>query len=153
MKYFLLIIIYVLLSCGIKEKQSTTKLFLVNNSSSNVEIIPIKNSIFQNEEVIHLEPKEKVMISNDYVRGLTEIPIYFPEFLESDSIFVVFNSGDTMLHIKYENIPSRKFYTLQSERNLYNTESYSNQLVEDSKYWHRWEVTYYFTEQDYMDAK
>jgi hypothetical protein len=71
-----------------------------------------------------------------------------------DSILIIFDHADTIVHYKPTLMGGAKhFYPFSSTRNLYNEANYIETLIEKSSNNTNHYFLYTFTEQDYLDVK
>lgn len=141
-------------SCN-KEKQTFTDLNLQNTTTHKIELIPYKNGVEYNVGKITLNASTELKVTTYFSRGISNIPIVFPDYLDAtDSIHVIFDATYSITHYLKAPIKfSSKFYSPSSSRNLGNINNYQQTILSDSKNTRNWLLKYVFTEQDYLDAK
>lgn len=157
MKQFLVLLsINFILSSCVKEKQTFTDLKIKNSTAHSVEIIPYRHGDIYSEVIINIREYSDTMIKKNYFhRGISNIPLFFPEYLnDTDSAKVIFDNQFSITHyFKQTSMVSEKYYEKLSNRNLSNLDSYNSFIESESKNTRHWISIYTFTEQDYLDAK
>jgi len=70
-----------------------------------------------------------------------------------DSVLVIFDNSDTMVHYKPNLIGgAKRFYSYDSPRNLYNQTNYQKTITKKTATFVGYQFLFIFTEQDYLDA-
>jgi len=138
-----------LLSCK-KEEQTYYSVYIENQSTVSVEIMPFKNGIINSDDRILLSPGSNFKFAEGFDRGINNGGGFDSKYLNgTDSIDVVFNSDKKTIHFMNNTSTSgNSFYTYNSERNLGNWQSYKMEVTDDSKFRRTIIYTYVFSDLD-----
>jgi hypothetical protein len=148
-KYIIAILgLFLMIACG--DKPSRTQAFAFNNSTlHSIKITPFKNGNMVVERMLDLKPTSLLVI--DTISGPANRdtpPKFYPFFDGFDSVQVYFDNQKLITHLLLPGATSgNKYYTTASPRNFNNPQCAT--IVKPE--W-VWEITYTFTEQDYLDA-
>lgn len=153
MKLFLLLAAAFCFSC-MKERQTFSYQKIYNSTNHTIMIIPFSNGVEKEESKKLLGPNSVIELEYRMVRGINNTPsILFDYFRNVDSLHVIFDNQYQVTHLLLGTSTStRRNYTLGSNRNLGNRDSYILEKKEDNKYSRTWELQYQVTEQDYLYA-
>jgi hypothetical protein len=150
-----IIIVLFFLSTACIESRTDNYSFIENKTNHNISINPYLAGNISTSLVFEIGPHEKKLI--DYISYGGAIGngfSYGSTITFQDSILVIFDHKDTILHYKPTLIGSAKrFYPFSSPRNLYNEANYIKTAIEKTSYSSKHYFLYTFTEQDYLDAK
>ncbi len=155
-KKLLLICIYLVVQIGCtKEKSTNTYLYIQNSTQHKIQVIPFKNGIEYTQGKFSLTSQQKLTIGVYSTRGISNIPLAFPEYMNgTDSIRVIYDSTYTITHYLITPVSyNSKFLLRSSNRNIGNIGNYINTITIDKKYQRSWDMIFTSTEQDYLDAK
>lgn len=152
-KFIFTIVLFFLISCG-KEEVTFSSLNIYNETKYKITIIPYFNGVIKSNNIINLSPFENKELESLTQKGLSDRPIIFYDHLKLvDSFIVKYDDTIYKIHNGLDSfILNKKVYNLQSNRNLFSN-SYSTRKTENTKTRRKWEISYSFTEQDYIDAK
>ena len=102
-----------------------------------------------------LLPNEKKEVLSRQSRGLGSGDSYASMAAGEDSILVIFDNVDTIIHYRRPELvnSSKKYVLFESPRNLYNSANYVKKTINKTAYHATYSYSYAFTEQDYLDAK
>lgn len=148
-KYIIAIFgLFLMVACG--DKPSRIQAFAFNNPTlHSVKITPFKNGNMVAERMLDLKPNSLLVI--DTISGPANRdtpPKFYPFFDGFDSVQVYFDNQKLITHLLLPDVTSgNKYYTPTSPRNFNNPQCSS--IIKPE--W-VWEITYTFTEQDYLDA-
>jgi hypothetical protein len=154
MKMFLGIFLLFGVAGCLAEPYTRYRATLYNPTSHSVKILSYKNGIVNSTDTIVLEPNTNFQIAYGTELGKNTRPGFSSGYFGSpkDSNVVIFDNTYTITH--YANTPdslASRYYLFTSLRNIANPNSYEFEIVDD-----RGDINdhkYYFTEQDYLDAK
>jgi hypothetical protein len=153
MKLLNLLPLVCIVSCT-KEQTTLSDTFAKNTTSHNIQIRLFKNGAIDNNVSFNLQPNETKKIYYNNTRGIGNGVTYGRINQPADSFIVTFDNLYSIAHYKPTLIGnSTKKYLYSSKRNLYNDSSYMAALTNSTKYSRKWEFTYIFVEQDYIDAR
>lgn len=152
MKY-LFVFAFLFASC-IKESNTSSDTFFINETSHDISVLPYRNGIIDSNQTFNLAPHETNKVISLGARGLTPGMSFGEPNQFQDSFVVVFDNTYKIAHYKPAPIGNRvKRYLFSSDRNIFNRDSYKRDLITDKKHFREWDFEYTFTEQDYLDAK
>lgn len=139
--------------CTDQEWHETTSI-LDNQSRHKVTITYYENGNINPEfnQLLNVNETKVVLVDSDTGkgRGFT----YDTSIAEFDSAVVVFDNSRRVVHYGYNKTgPNPNAITFFDPRNIFNLDSYSERIVLETEKREEREVTYTFTEQDYIDAE
>ena len=153
MKKFLIFLIFLIIACADLE-YTRCFTYMQNDSSHNITV----KSYFQGNLTpflsFELLPSEKKEILSRQSRGLGSGESYASMATGEDSILVIFDNVDTIIHYRRPELvnSSKKYVLFESPRNLYNSTNYVKKTIKKTTYHATYTYSYTFTEQDYIDA-
>jgi len=154
MKKSLIFLIFLIIACADLE-YTRCYTYMQNDSSHNITV----KSYFQGNLTpflsFELLPSEKKEVLSRQSRGLGSGESYALMATGEDSILVIFDNVDTIIHYRRPELvnPTKKYILFESPRNFYNSANYVKKTTEKTTYHATYNYTYIFTEQDYLDAK
>ncbi|MBL7706491.1 MAG: hypothetical protein JNM21_13180 [Taibaiella sp.] len=164
MKRFLKVLVLLcfagsIFSCK-KESTTFSYAWILNNSTVNVKLIPVKNSQLNAVESIIIRNNDSIkIITNDFAgKGKLKNPGFQNEvLLTADALLVIFNNTDSVIHYRDTSSPNM-FPNINSvyqtnERGFMNIANWKWSYKDVSK--HKLENYYkfIFTEEDYNFAR
>lgn len=154
------IICLLLLCCGtgcIKEGTIKYTTLHINSSSHQVKVYGY-DTLFHPDTphlIYELSPggKRQTESIGAEIKSSDNKPDYSSRH-NNDSLLVVFDNSDTILHYNNNSLSSpNPYYPKSSLRNLYNTNSYQETITEGKRNFKYKTYTYTFTDADYEDAR
>lgn len=155
-KYYLFLIsLPCIFGSCIKEKQTLSYLKIINTTNHSISIVPFQYGAILTDNIKDINPNSILQLECNVTRGIAGIPVVFGYyFTNPDSLHVKWDAQYSITHLHLATDSSGvKHYTVTSPRNLFKQENYKEEITKDKKHNRIWEVTYAFTEQDYLDAK
>lgn len=152
-KYIYSILLILGISCS-KEEMTVYKGYIKNTTAHEIKILPYFNGTIRNTKVITLMDGDSIQIASGYDRGIVNHGGFNSEYLDGDSIVVVFDNQYSISH--YVITPSSlnsKHYLYSSLRNLGNYLGWDYSADDVSRLRREALYIYKFIEQDYLDAK
>ena len=152
-KLIISLLILVTYSCD-NTGSTTSKVLVVNNSRHHVKLIPYTDSIIKETSVINLNAGEEHLESEIVERAILGAGGMYTNYAaDTDSIIVIFDDSLKTIHfMDTVGVSISSFYTRQSLRSLYNSDSYMTEIKDLSKKERIIKYTYTFTEEDYNYA-
>ena len=155
MNYLFLTTLICILSSCIKEKQTVSYLKIINKTNHTISIAPYQHGAILTNNLKNIGPNSTLELERNLDRGITGVPVVFHHYFSNiDSLHINWDAQYDITHLLLATDSSSiKHYTITSPRNLFKYENYKEEITYDKKHARTWEVTYAFTEQDYLDAK
>ncbi len=148
-KYIITILgLFLMIACG--DKPSRTQAWAFKNLTiHSIKITPFKNGNIFAKGVLELDPNTTIVVDTISVPADRDTPPESQGFFNGfDSVQVYFDNQKLITHLLLPDATSgNKYYTRTSPRNFNNPQCSS--IIKPE--W-VWEITYTFTEQDYLDA-
>ena len=151
---FALITISLIPSCT-KESITIYYAYLKNTTMHKIEMKPYFSGVVRNDKVVTLLAGEVKQIADGSYRGIGNQAIFLSEYMTgADSLVVVFDDMFPIIH--YGITPpstAPKYYLFTSNRNVGNSKNYKLETRDLNKHKRENTFTFYFIEQDYLDAR
>lgn len=149
----LIIFIFLFASCS-KEKATISETIFRNKTGHEIEVTIYEDDgapdTVNSFSLSASDVKKALSIRGGGIgEGVT-----FGQLIGGDSIVVTFDGMYSIVHYRPSPVGSNpKNYPFESNRNIFNRNSYEQKLKTNRKLLREWDFIYTFTEQDYMDAK
>lgn len=151
MKNYLIILLSLLSIVACRDKPSRAQAWAFKNlTSHSITIIPFNNGNIFTKGILELDPNSTLVVDTISVPAYRDTPPISQGFFNGmDSVQVYFDNQSHITHLlSIGYISGNNNYTPDSPRNFNNPKCATIIRPE----W-IWEITYIFTEQDYLDAK
>ncbi|MCX6166559.1 MAG: hypothetical protein NT021_01045 [Sphingobacteriales bacterium] len=154
MKKPLIFLVFVLIACTDLE-YTRCYTYMQNDSSHHISVKSYFMGSLTPFLSFDLLPNEKKEVLSRQSRGLGSGESYALMATGEDSILVIFDNVDTIIHYRRPELvnPNKKYILFESPRNLYNSANYVKKTINKTAYHATYSYSYAFTEQDYLDAK
>ena len=150
-----LFILITLTGC-IKEESTYQIWYFRNDSGVDISLLFFNRSLHDSYSVLKIEPNKKFQFDAETYRGKFNAPLLSSSFFyEIDSIAVIFNGSDSVLHAKDKSLHLgwSNVIDMSDNRFIGNLDKYTVEIESQSKNRIVYEMTYTFTEADYEFAR
>ena len=152
--YYFLIVVFFLYSCVTHDGATYSKTFAINNSGYEITIEPYYEGKVFWKDVIIIAKTGKTEILSQRDPGKGQGLSYGRYLLPMDSVIIRFEGKYEVTHYKRAPIGNTiKRVLYESNRNIFNPNNYTRQILSESKHSITDEYTFEFTLQDYLDAQ
>lgn len=137
-----------------KDYKSHTETYLDNSTSYSIEIQPFQSGAIDMDQLVTINPHERLKVYEDNVWGKTLGPCWATLLQPYDSVMVVFNDERRSKHLRFSYTGSCDYCIgFERNRNITNKKNYQQVVTKEHKRYLNGYFNYTFTEQDYLDAR
>ena len=153
-KCIALITILLILFSGCSEPYSTYSATLINNTGTDMKILPYRNGIVKVSDTLYLSKDAELAISGGWHPGAVKVPFFISDIFVEDSLEIIFNEHYRSVHYRIDpETISEKAIIFSSLRNITNIANYDFKSKGSKRRGYNNEHFFTFTESDYEFAK